>query len=759
MQRRLLALLGCIWLSFALGIVCTVFTVKLKIQTEYILRALESFYSQQQMTEEPAGECKAALCRWHSDYLWGRLNESVDPCQDFYAHVCSSAWFREGGRLSDQPYADFSVAQLLADVRDSLTRYGRQQPDGEHGAWSFPAQAVSLLRLCNRASSSPSPNSWNEVHDTLFRAGLGGWPYTDEPPADWSLLPVLAGLERDVGEGVLANVALRRDLSQADEYQVHVEPPETLLHQFLLHRRSSSSLVEYETQLAQLLCSAAGGNASGGGVANASSSRDSVFSRLAADLVAFEKRLEAIRGAPLLPLEQRYVRAGQLGAVAKWNWTAFLAETFHGTRTVVYNTTVVCDRCAYFGKATLLVQETPQRTLANYAAVRLVVLLSPLLPADEPWSTFVTKLSSRGLSGLTERLETCLGLLERTYRYGSAMLARMSLGRQFSTVYRTQYDRQLVALASSVLRSASLRAGRMAFLRADERRRAQSKLAAMVFQVFGTAPSLYWPALYYGVSSPLLRESEPLASAVALLRHTRRSYLSSRAPNLDLDAQYPLRVFGAPNSYYFPLRNLLFLPQSLVAFLTRVSNTIDAPFIPVVARPILTEALRAIDALDGRHVDDALALHTWWGLNSSARFERLTRCLLDQYAALFWSSSSGGVGANWREHVDAHALFRDVASVAPLLDAFRERPGSGKLSVRVSRARVLEPTQLFFVNFALSLCDHHGRGTMGRLQTKLGLVPSAVRVNLAVANSREFARAFQCKPNRTMAPSKRCRVW
>lgn len=747
MQRRLLALLSCIWLSFALGIVCTVFTVKLKIQTEYILRALESFYSQQKMTVEPDGECKTATCRWQGDYLWGRLNESVDPCEDFYAHVCSSAWFREDGRVGDQPYADFSVAQLLEDFRDSLARY--RPPVEEHGLWSFPAQALWMLRFCDRTSST----SWQEARDLLFQVGLGGWPYADEPPEDWNLLPVLAGLERDLGEGVLAGVALRRDLSQAEEYQLHVEPTETLLRRFLLHRRSSGSLVEYETQLAQLL-SATAGNASG--VYNASS-RESAASRLAADVVAFEKRLEAIRMVPLLPLEQRYIRASQLGAVAKWNWTTFLAETLRGSRAVAHNMTIVCDRCAYFGKAMLLVQETPQRTLANYAGVRLMVLLSPLLPADQPWSAFVNRLASRGLSGLPERLESCLGLLERTYRYGSAMLARMSLSRQFSAVYRSQYDRQLARIATSVLHSAGQRASRLSFLRAEERRKAQSKLAGMGLQVLGTTPSLYWPALYYGVSSPLLRESEPLASTVALLRHTRRAYLSSRAPNLDLDAQYPLRVFGAPDAYYYPLRNTLFLPQSLVSFLTRVSNLIDAPFVPVVGRPILAQALRAVDSLDGKPVDDTLALRTWWSHNTSARFEQLTQCLLGQYGSLYWISSPGT--ANWREHVDALSLFRDAASVDPLLDTFRQWRGSSKHSVRVSRSRVLEPTQLFFVNFALSLCDHHGRGAMSRLQTKLGMVPATVRVNLALANSREFSRAFRCKPNRTMSPATRCRVW
>ncbi|KAH9370931.1 neprilysin-1-like [Haemaphysalis longicornis] len=750
MHRRLLGLLGCIWLSFALGIVCTVFTVRLKIQTEYILRVLEGLYERQMSTEEPEGECKTALCRWHSNYLWGRLNESVDPCDDFYGHVCSSAWFREDERPDNQPYADFSVAQLLEDVRDSLARH--MKPLIEKGVWSFPAQAVRMLHLCDKTTSSSA--GWDEFRDVLSRFGLGGWPYTDEPPPDWNLLRVLAGLEREVGEGVVASVTLRRDLSQTDDYQLHVEPPETLLRQFLLHRRSSGSLVDYETQLGQLLFAALG-NASAAS-ANASS-RQSEVSRLAADVVALEKHLEAIRGASLVPLEQRYMHVGQLGSVAKWNWTAFIAETLRGARTVAANTTIACKRCSFFGKALLLVQEAPQRTLANYAGLRLLALLSPLLPADEPWSVFLMQLSSRGLSGVPERLEACLGLLERTYRYGSAMLARMSLGRQFTTVYRSQYDRQVAALASSLVHAASRRASRLSFLRPNERRLAQDKLTGMSFQVFGTAPSLYWPALYYGVSTPLLSEDEPLTSAVALLRHTRRIYFSSRAPNLDLDAQYPLRVFGTPSSYYYPLRNHLFLPQSLVSFLTRVSNTIHASFLPVVGRPILAELLRALDSLDGKVVDPTLSLHVWWSHNSSAHFERLQQCLLNQYGARYWASSPGD--ANWRDRVDVQELFRDVASVAPLLDAFRERQRSPRLSVRVSRVRVLEPEQLFFVNFALSLCDHHSRATLGRLQTKLGVVPATVRVNLALANSKGFARAFGCRPGRPMSPTQRCKVW
>ncbi|CAN7942136.1 unnamed protein product [Ixodes hexagonus] len=745
MRSRLVALLGCIWLSFALGILCTVFTVRLKIQTESILRILEGYYSQQKAAPEPQEECLTAACRWHSDYLWDRLNETVDPCDDFYAHVCSAAWFRDGGSVSDQPYTDFSVAQLMEDVRQTLWRQ-RATPQA---SWSFPAQAAQLLRLCYGTSS----RGWDDVLDVLAGAGLNGWPYADGPSPAWSPLRVFGALERDLGDGVIASVVLRRNLAQTGEYQIHLQPVNTLLRRYLLHGRSTGSLNEYESQLEAVLSAfMSNGNATVAGNRTAAMNY-----RLAPDMVALEKRLEALRDVPLLPLERRFVRVAQLGFVSRWSWTAFLGEAFRDIKTVADNTTVVCDRCDFFRKVLLLVEDTPLRTLANYAGLRLVALLAPLLPSEGPWVPFLVRLSGRGLKGVSERVESCLLLLERVYRYGSAMLARMALGRQFPTVYRSQYDRQLASLSLALSRTAARRAARLHFLRLEERRVAQSKFSALTFQVLGTTPSLYWPALYYGVSSPLLQDSEPVAKLVALMRHTRRAYLASRTPSLDLDAQYPIPVFGPAASFYYPLRNMLFLPQSLVGFLSRVSNLIDASMIPAVGRPIVHGMLGALDASDGKPVDQTLTLRSWWSANSTAAFEQLLHCLLDQYAGLNWPPSSRT--SNWRQRVDIESIFRDVASVAPLLDVFKQDPESSTLRVRVSHSRVLEPAQLFFVNFALSLCDHHKRSRLVRLQSKLGVVPSLVRANLALINSREFAHTFGCKINTTFNPHTRCKIW
>lgn len=753
MQRGRLALLICIWICFTLGIFCTLFTVRLKIQTESVLRALKVFHSQQRAAPESQGECLSAICRWQGDYLWGRLNDSVHPCHNFHDHVCSSAWFRDG-KVADQPYTHFSIAQLMTDVRDSLSQRGVALP--AQAAWSFPAQAAQLLRLCDRAAQASTTTivgGWDvSVRNVLTSVGLDAWPYSEEPQPPWSPLGVLAALERDLGVSVLASVTLEKDLAQA-EYQLHLGVPATLLRRFILHRRSSGSLADYEAHLGQVMASFATGRIN----ATDNTTVDTLPPRLAADIVALEKRLEALQDLPPPPLERRFVRAGQLRSVSKWSWTTFLAGVLLKTRPVADNTTLVCDHCGFFDKVALLVEETPLRTLANYAGLRVLALLSPLIPAEEPWIDFLVRLHGRGLNGVSDRLESCLSLLERVYRYGTAMLARMALGRQFPTVYRSQYDRQLATLASSLTRAASHRAARLSFLKSEERRQAQSKLSSMGFQVLGTAPSLYWPALYYGVSSPLLTDADPIVTVQALLRHTRRSYLASRTPNLDLDAQYPLNVFGSPSSFYFPLRNLLFLPQSLISFLSHVSNSIDAPMIPVVGRPILNAALKAIDGADGKSVDHTLGVRSWWSVNSSARYDEILHCLLSQYARLYWPPGFSGV--NWREHVDGQLLFRDVASVLPLFDSFKHDPASSNFKVRVSPGRVLEPAQLFFVNFALSLCEYSGHNTLVRLQSKLGILPAVVRINLAMINSPEFSRTFGCGVNNTLASQARCKIW
>ncbi|KAL1416010.1 hypothetical protein MTO96_028356 [Rhipicephalus appendiculatus] len=50
--------------------------------------------------------CKSDVCVWAENYLRGRLNSSVSPCTDFYAHVCSRHWAAQDLDVQSRAYRE-----------------------------------------------------------------------------------------------------------------------------------------------------------------------------------------------------------------------------------------------------------------------------------------------------------------------------------------------------------------------------------------------------------------------------------------------------------------------------------------------------------------------------------------------------------------------------------------------------------------------------------------------------------------------------
>ncbi|XP_064469474.1 neprilysin-1-like [Ornithodoros turicata] len=741
LRKQVCAVITCIWLSFVMGIVCTLLGLKLKVQTESSLKAVAQFIRQQQELETQIAfpddsknsGCTDALCGWHTDHLWRRLNLSVDPCEDFYSFVCSTSWF-QGAKLEDQPYAQFSSAQLMADVDSVLSRYLAVAGE-ESTTWSFIHQAAKFLEVCT--NSVRFGFSWEDVKEVLSDFGIAGWPYTTNPK-DVDLVSLAGKMERDMGFSPFADVTLY-NYSVISGYHVQISPPTTLVRRFILHRNSTALPVAvYEAELRKVFDQFLYDKNDG--------------ARLANDIFAFEKHMEAICTVVAVPVNERFVHVRQLGKVSKWDWKKFLAVVFDGVRNQT-DDIVICVRCSFFKRLTVVIEQTPPDTLINYIGLRILVTLAPLLPEEHP---FLIMLSQKiaGLGGVTERVHSCMNLLERAYHYGTAMIARMSLSRNFLNIYKTHYDREVTRLIQSLTRAVIRRTSKIGWMSGDhERTIAAAKFQTVVHEVFGTAPSLYWPALYYGVSSPRFNDSDALRSYVKLLRHTRRTYLASSSPNLDFDAKYAGSVF-VPETAYFHSRSVLFVPQAVVGFLNHVSNTIDSSLIPVVGRTILEGLMRVLDGV-GAHIDDKHVLRVWWTANTSSNINALKNCLIGQYATMYWPNADM---KQWESYVDINRLLRETALLPPLYDAF-VASGPSPMNVKVADNSVLDSSKLFFVNYALSLCDHYRRNDIVRLQRKLRIVPGDVLVNLALMNSNAFSQVYKCDAGSAMNPVRRCVFW
>lgn len=67
--------------------------------------------------------------------------------------------------------------------------------------------------------------------------------------------------------------------------------------------------------------------------------------------------------------------------------------------------------------------------------------------------------------------------------------------------------------------------------------------------------------------------------------------------------------------------------------------------------------------------------------------------------------------------------------------------------------------QIFFMAYAAVYCTNESEQEYIDDFLSDEHSPQPARVNLAVANQPEFAKAFKCPPNSLMNPARRCNIW
>ncbi|KAH6939602.1 hypothetical protein HPB50_019942 [Hyalomma asiaticum] len=87
-------------------------------------------------------ECTSAVCARATSSLWALMEDTVDPCQDFYSHVCRRWDNITGGRLK---YLDHSVQQIARRVNQSL-----HDADELGGASHATRGVAQFYKLCLR---------------------------------------------------------------------------------------------------------------------------------------------------------------------------------------------------------------------------------------------------------------------------------------------------------------------------------------------------------------------------------------------------------------------------------------------------------------------------------------------------------------------------------------------------------------------------------------------------------------------------------
>lgn len=148
-----------------------------------------------------------------------------------------------------------------------------------------------------------------------------------------------------------------------------------------------------------------------------------------------------------------------------------------------------------------------------------------------------------------------------------------------------------------------------------------------------------------------------------------------------------------------------------------------------------------------------------WSEVSAENFRTVVQCFEDKYSAIDdpTNPSHKLKGSNVNE-----SLFEESAAIAPAFKAFHQLLNIFRIwqrDFRMMNAESLSSDKLFFIYYALDNCAKANPAYMKHQMHATNQALIKERVNLALKNSHEFSRVFQCDGNKAMNPSHKCPIW
>ncbi|KAL1467054.1 hypothetical protein MTO96_005916 [Rhipicephalus appendiculatus] len=258
---------------------------------------------------------------------WDVVDDTKDPCDDFYAHVCNPRrWYFAGRPYASRPFPDFSTAQLLEDT-ERFFRYFvelRGKPVGDN----FLVRMMWVYDACKRDTGAKL-NASAELADIFEATGLSGVVGLDNTTAR-SIARMIATGDKHLRLHPLFKVHVlgTGPLKASAGYDIVLSAPETPYRRFVT-RFPGSTDSQYVDLVARALT-----------LYSATTTQ-----AIARQVMLLERRLERMMLASeeqmMMPPREKYVSLEHLFLSERWDWSVYFNTLFENTGESVSNDTEV----------------------------------------------------------------------------------------------------------------------------------------------------------------------------------------------------------------------------------------------------------------------------------------------------------------------------------------------------------------------------------------------------------------------------------
>ncbi|XP_022090792.1 endothelin-converting enzyme 1-like [Acanthaster planci] len=405
---------------------------------------------------------------------------------------------------------------------------------------------------------------------------------------------------------------------------------------------------------------------------------------------------------------------------------------------------VLVPTLSYFPKMNELTKRTPQRTIHDYVVWNLVASLSGSL--SQAYREAVLEFTSAftGTMTVAPRWMTCAGSANQVLGFAT--------GAEFVRKrHSLEIKDKIKAIVENVRKTFIDRLPSVDWM--DNTTKSLAVQKAQAIQEKLVAPS--W-----------LEDTNRIDDYYSKLMVNSKSFFNNILSAGKFYSEKNLAKYGEPvdrmewdmvpaevNAYYTSSMNEIVFPAGILQFPFYSSALPSSINYGSIGWVIGHELTHGFDDR-GRNYDDVGNLHNWWKNASAQAYKERAQCVLEQY-------SSFKIGD---KHVNGLlTLGENIADNGGLrlaLQAYHSyRELKGGKETRLPGLQDMTPEQIFFIGAGQTWCklDTPQHAVLKLLSDPHS--PGKYRVIGTFSNTEEFSEAFKCPKGSVMNPEKKCHIW
>ncbi|CAF1238637.1 unnamed protein product [Adineta steineri] len=681
------------------------------------------------------GLCITPYCVKAEKYLIESIDETVDPCEDFYHFVCGT-WIKNNRTPHDTTNLDLLQTKLAYNVVDILTLSSTNDTN--------EPKAIINARILYYSCIDEQHIEDEGINPILFLINneFGGWPIIQRSwdNSTFDILKLLLKL-RKYRNKIIFSIETSIDNKNSTEHDLKISQGDLGLGQREYSIHKSKITVAYQRYIFDL--------------ASLLSNDTLTIEQDVIDMYKFERKIaKCYRTTGELRRRSNVVIRTTVGKLRQllntsFDFTNYLTSAYASANvTLMDNDLVVVGEIDYLYCVSPIIEKVSPRILQNYVIWRFMMPLIDKLP-----KRFRSiKDNFDHVSGVTSsegaRTVICGGFINDIMGFA---VSKLYIKKYFDDNARNQTSEIIANIRKALIDMLD----DSTWMDSMSKTKAIEKALAIDVQIgypdYLASDNVTQLEIQY---ADYVFDLSFINNILKLLPIKVKEQFQLLRKHVDRKAweDWPPTIAGG---YYSPFKNQIIFPAGI---LQKPFFDKDAPkYLNYggIGAVIGHEITHGFDDR-GRKFDKDGNKIPWWTDETIEKFIERKTCIVDQY--------SNFTVPNLNIHANGdQTQGEDIADNGGLREAFyayqkfvQANPNADKRLPGLSK---YSPAQMFFINYAHISCakitDAYARNRVESGVHSLG----QFRVNGPTSNFVEFDRAFNCKPGQGNSRMKKCTVW